>query len=121
MNELAAIRARLDSLLSPALVSERRRDCPNPDCWHDLDPCLDCRESFEERLKLAEQSQREFKRHAVEDVGLLLPVVEALVAGGYEAALSALAQELERRQRGGLFMPVASASPTNCPASLRPR
>jgi hypothetical protein len=94
---LAELRAQLDALVAPPAVTERRAECPNPTCVHDTNPCAACRESYFARRKEAELSQAQFGRHAISDVRLLLPVVEALVATGGEAALAVLRAGLEAR------------------------
>jgi hypothetical protein len=101
---LAELRAQLDALVAPPAVTERRDGCPNTSCVHGTNPCAACRESYFGRLKQAELDQEQFGRHAISDVRLLLPVVEALLASGGEAALEALHAGLEsRRARLGAF------------------
>ncbi len=94
---LAELRAQLDALVAPPAVTERRDECPNPTCVHDTNPCAACRESYFDRLKQAKLDQEQFARHAITDVRLLLPVVEALVAAGGDAALAVLRAGLESR------------------------
>jgi len=96
---LAAIRARLDALQTPPETTERRRRCPSPDCWHDIDPCAECIATWPERKAEAERMRRTVREHALGDLTLLLPVVEALLADGEQAARAALRAQIEQAAR----------------------